>query len=101
MNVNVALLGYRFLTFCDNLCILSLPRVDVRLVDPEKEEPVGGGGGGPPWKVWGGAPKESLSRGVLLKSSLTDKILSFHFHDPNQERMISFSLAQIHFILPT
>ena len=55
----------------------------------------GTGGGG------GGAPKESLSRGVLLKSSLTDKILSFHFHDPNQERMISFSLAQIHFILPT
>ena len=42
----MALLGYRFLKFCDNLCILSLPRVDVRLVDPEKEEPVGGGEGG-------------------------------------------------------
>ena len=41
--------------------------------------PVRGGGGR-------GPPKESLSRGVLLKSSLTHKILSFHFHDRNQSR---------------
>lgn len=55
-----------------------MKRVDVRLVDPEKEEPVPGGGGG----GWREAPKESLSRGVSPKSSLTDKILSFRFHDP-------------------
>ena len=53
-----------------------MQRVDVRLVDPEKEEPVQGEEGG------GKAPEENLSRGVSPKSSLTDKILSFRFHDP-------------------
>ena len=53
-----------------------MQRVDVRLVDPEKEEPVQGEVGG------GEAPEENLSRGVSPKSSLTDKILSFRFHDP-------------------
>ena len=55
-----------------------MQRVDVRLVDPEKEEPVQGevGGGG------GEAPEENLSKGVSPKSSLTDKILSFRIHDP-------------------
>lgn len=52
-----------------------MQRVDVRLVDPEKEEPVQG-------EVGGEAPEENLSRGVSPKSSLTDKILSFRFHDP-------------------
>ena len=54
-----------------------MQRVDVRLVDPEKEEPVKGevGGGGE-------ATEENLSRGVSPKSSFTDKILSFRFHDP-------------------
>ena len=75
VNVNLALSGYGFLNFFSiTYVILSVQRVDVRLVDPEKEEPVQGGGGG--------APKESLSRGVSPKSSFTDKILSFLFHDP-------------------
>lgn len=52
-----------------------MQRVDVRLVDPEKGEPVQG-------EVGGKAPEENLSRGVSPKSSLTDKILSFRFHDP-------------------
>lgn len=50
-----------------------MQRVDVRLVDPEKEEPVQG--------EVGEASEENLSRGVSPKSSLTDKILSFRIHD--------------------
>ena len=53
-----------------------MQRVDVRLVDPEKEEPVQGEVGG--WE----ASEENLSRGMSPKSSLTDKILSFRIHDP-------------------
>ena len=77
VNVNQALSGCGFLKiFSITYVILSVQRVDVRLVDPEKEEPVQGEGGG------GEAPKKSLSRGVSPKSLLTDQILSFRFHDP-------------------
>lgn len=67
-----------------------MQRVDVRLVDPEKEEPVQGEEGG------GKAPEENLSRGVSPKSSLTDKILSFRFHDPK-----TFHFAHINNYLKT
>ena len=46
MNVNLARSGYGFLKFFSiTYVILSVKRVDVRLVDSEKEEPVQGEGG--------------------------------------------------------
>lgn len=46
VNVNQALSGCGFLKFFSiTYVILSVQRVDVRLVDPEKEEPVQGEGG--------------------------------------------------------
>lgn len=92
VNVNLALSGYGFLKFFSITYVIPFGAArGCALGRPRKRGTGARGGGGV-----GEAPEENLSRGVSPKSSLTDKILSFRFHDPK-----TFHFAHINNYLKT
>lgn len=76
VNVNLALSGYGFLKFFSVTYVIPFGAARGCALGRPRKRGTGARVGG------GEAPEENLSRGVSPKSSLTDKILSFRFHDP-------------------
>ena len=76
VNVNLALSGYGFLKFFSVTYVIPFGAARGCALGRPRKRGTGARRGG------GEAPEENLSRGVSPKSSLTDKILSFRFHDP-------------------
>lgn len=76
VNVNLTLSGYGFLKFFSVTYVIPFGAARGCALGRPRKRGTGARGGG------GEAPEENLSRGVSPKSSLTDKILSFRFHDP-------------------
>ena len=76
VNVNLALSGYGFLKFFSVTFVIPFGAARGCALGRPRKRGTGARGGG------GEAAEENLSRGVSPKSSFTDKILSFRFHDP-------------------